>query len=125
MSQAFYAQLAVWSEIAGSLAFLAVLVYVWQRFITPAVIASQERKNAELAETERRRDSARAQVGEAERALRAADDDVKQIAARAEHDAAAERTRALSEAKADGERLVRNAEGELGRQRAATRDALR
>ncbi len=125
MNQAFYAQVALWSQVAGSVIFLAVLVYVWQRFITPAVVASQERKNAELAEAERRRDAARGQVEEAKSALRAADDDVKRISARAEGDATAERARLLLESKNEGQRLVRNANGELERLRSAARDALR
>lgn len=125
MNEAFYAQVALWSQVAGSVIFLGVLVYVWQRFITPAVVASQERKNAELAEAERRRDAARAQVEVVKSALRAADDDVKQISARAEGDAAAERERILRESTNEGQRLVRNANGELDRLRGAARAALR
>jgi F0F1-type ATP synthase membrane subunit b/b' len=125
MNQAFYTQVALWSQVAGSLIFLAVLVYIWQRFIAPAVIASQERKNAELAEAERRRDAVRGQVEDAKRALGAADDDVKQISARAERDATAERERLLLESTNEGQRLVRNANGELERLRAGARDALR
>ncbi len=125
MNQAFYAQVALWSQVAGSVIFLAVLVFIWQRYITPAVIASQERKNAELAEAERRRDEAHGQLEAAGRALSVADDDVKQISARAEGDATAERERLLRESTNEGQRLVRNANGELGRLRSAGRDALR
>src|SRR5580704_11718982 len=48
MSDNFYAQLAIWSQIAGSIAFIAVLVWLWIKFLTPAVVASRDRKNAEL-----------------------------------------------------------------------------
>jgi len=125
VNQAFYTQVALWSQVAGSVIFLAVLVYIWQRFIAPAVVASQERKNAELAEAERRRDAVRVQVEETKRAVGAADDDVKQISARAERDSTAERERLLLESTNEGERLIRNANGELDRLRAGARDSLR
>jgi F-type H+-transporting ATPase subunit b len=125
MSDAFYEGLAVWSQVAGSVAFLAVLVYLFNRLVRPAVAASQERKNAELAEAERRRDAAKELVLVARVELGSAGEDVRAIAARAERDAAHERARIIGDATSEGERLVRNAEGELGRARSAARDALR
>ncbi len=125
MSAAFYDQLAIWSQVAGSLAFIVVLVFLWVRFVAPAVLAAQERKNAELVESERRRDAAKENVERAQQALRGADDDVRAIAARAERDAKAESERIRSEAAAESERLLRVAGGELERRRAEARESLR
>lgn len=125
MSHQFYAQLALWSQVLGSAAFLVVVVYLWRRYVTPAVIVAQQRKNEELAANERRRDEAKVRAEEAERLLRSADDDVLAIRARARRDAESERERLLGEATDEGKRLVRNAEGELGRLRRTARASLR
>lgn len=121
----FYVNLALWSQVGGSIAFFIVAIYLWRRFLSPAILAAQTRKNDELAEGERRRDEAKEQVEDAQRLLLAADGDVRAIRARAERDASAERERLMSEAKNDGERLVRNAQGEPDRLRRAARDTLR
>jgi F0F1-type ATP synthase membrane subunit b/b' len=120
-----YEQVALWSQVLGSVAFLVVLVYLFRRFVAPAVVASQARKNAELLEIEQRRDAAKAEVEVARRALVGAQDDVRAIGERARIDAEREGGRMIAEAKSEGERLVRNAEGELERGRAAARVALR
>ncbi len=125
MSDAFYEGLATWSQVVASLLFLVVMVILWRKYIAPAVIASQERKNAELADSEARRDAARAETEVGQREIATAEDDARGIRARAEADATATRSRILTEAHAEGERLVRNAEGELDRGRAAARDRLR
>jgi F-type H+-transporting ATPase subunit b len=125
VNDAFYESLATWSQVFGSLAFLAVLVYLFNRFVTPAVVASQERKNAELLEAERRRDGAREDVAAAQREREAADATAAGIGERARRDAQLERSRIVADATAEGERVVRNAQGELGRARGAARDRLR
>jgi F-type H+-transporting ATPase subunit b len=125
MSEAFYEQVALWSQVLGAVAFLAVVVWGWFRFVTPAVIAARDQKNAELLEAEKRRDAARAEVEVAHRELAAAAADVAAIRARAEHDVALLRERTLTEAKGEGERVVHNAEGELERSRLAARERLR
>jgi F-type H+-transporting ATPase subunit b len=125
MNQAFYEQVALWSQVLGAVAFLAVVVWGWFRFVTPAVIAARDQKNAELLEAEKRRDAARVEVETARRELEAAAADIAAIRARAEHDVALLRERTLSEARAEGERVVRNAEGELERSRLAARERLR
>jgi F-type H+-transporting ATPase subunit b len=125
MTDASYEQLAVWSQVLGSIAFLVVLVYLFRRFVAPAVAASKERKNAELAEAERRRDAARDLVAVAQHELAVADDDVQAIRERAARDAARERERIVEDAKGEGERLLRNADGELDRGRAAAQEILR
>jgi F0F1-type ATP synthase membrane subunit b/b' len=127
MNQAggLYEQIALWSQVLGALAFVVVLVYLFRRFVAPAVVASQARKNAELGEAEQRRDAAKADVEIAKGELETAQHDVRAIAERARFDGQRERERLLAEAQRDGARLVRNAEGELARGREAARVALR
>ena len=121
----FYEQLAVWSQVFGSVAFLAVLVYAFRRFLIPAVIASQERKNAELVDAERRRDAAKEDVVLAMRELDDVDEEVKALRMRAAVDARRERERILADATTEGKHLVASAAGELDRGRAAAREAFR
>lgn len=125
MSDAFYESLATYSQVVASLLFIVVMVVIWRRFIAPAVIASQERKNAELLESEARRDAARAETEVAQREIATADTEARAIRARAEIDAKAVRDRILRDAHSEGARLVRNADGELDRGRAAARENLR
>jgi F-type H+-transporting ATPase subunit b len=125
MSDGFYEALATYSQVVASGLFIIALVVIWNKYLAPAVVASQARKNAELVEAERRRDEAAAAVEAAQREAARADDEARAIRARAEADAARVRERILADAKAEGERLVRNAEGELERGRAAAREALR
>ncbi len=120
-----YEKLAVWSQIFGSVAFMAVLVYLFERYLKPAVIAAQNQKNAELAEAERRRDAAKEEVQRAKREFETTDEEVKAIRERAVIDAHRDRMRILGDAKTEGERLLRVADGELDRSRAAARDAFR
>lgn len=125
MSSTFYEQLAIWSDVLSAVIFVVFLVWLWVKFITPAIVASRDRKNAELSEIERRRDAARAEVEAVRHELEAAAADVAAIRARAEHDVALLRERTLTEAKGEGERVVHNAEGELERSRLAARERLR
>ena len=125
MSDAFYEQVAVWSQVAASILFVVFLVYAWRRWITPAVVASQQRKNAELVEAQQRRDAEKEHVEEARRALDVAAQEALAIAARAAQDALRLSNRIVAEARAEGLRTVRNAEGELERERATARGQLR
>ncbi len=125
MSDGFYEQLASGSQIVASILFLIVLVYLWRRFLTPAVTASQARKNAELLEAEERRNAAKAEIGVAEAEAAAGANDVRAITERGRTDAAAMRERIIREGHAESERLLRNAEGELERGRNAARERLR
>jgi len=125
MSDAFYTQLAVWSQVAGSLVFIVFVIWIWNKYITPAVLASRDRKNAELAEAEKRRDAAADEVQLAQRELTNSASEVETIRARAVADAQAYRARLLVEAETEGQRVVRNAGGELARGRMAARETLR
>ena len=51
-----YLQIAVWSQILSSVVFIAVLVFMWVRWIMPVVMAAQERSNRQIADAERHRD---------------------------------------------------------------------
>jgi F0F1-type ATP synthase membrane subunit b/b' len=125
MSDQFYQQVAIWSQVLGSVAFMVLLVYIWIRFVTPAVLKSRDAKNAELTEAERRRDAAKEEIDEARRELARATAEAQSIRNRGAGDAQALRERILADAKREGERQVRNAEGELERGRLAAREALR
>jgi F0F1-type ATP synthase membrane subunit b/b' len=124
VSDATYEAIAVYSQVVASVLFIIALVVIWVRFIAPAVVASQARKNAELFESEKRRDAARAEVEAAERERDAADADVRAISSRAAADAARLHDKMLADARLEGERAIRSAEGELERARAAARDRL-
>jgi len=125
MNTAFYEDVAFWSQLAGSFAFIACVVYGWLRFITPAVVAQRDRKNAELFEAEKRRDRLRAEIELARQEVAVAEAEVDGIRGRAERDVERLRETILAEAEAEAERLVRNAEGELERGRMAARDLVR
>ncbi|MFN2459135.1 MAG: hypothetical protein ABR591_00375 [Candidatus Velthaea sp.] len=116
---------AIWSQIAGAIAFLIVLVVMFRRFLLPAVHAAERSRNAELAATEKRRETVKSDVGRARAEVEAADRDAAAIRQRAAAEARREHDRIVAEAKGDGERAVRNAEAELGRARLAARDSLR
>lgn len=125
MNDQFYANVATWSQVAASLLFIALLVYGWQRFLAPMVLASQARKNAELADAVARRDAARDEIDAAQREVGIAAEQARSIGERAAADAKRIAERIATDAGAEGERLIKNANGELERSRAAARDALR
>ena len=125
MSDRFYEQLAIGSQIVASLLFIVVLVWLWFRFLAPAVAASQARKNQELIDSEKRRDEAKAAIEVAKSEVESAEADARTIVARAAADGKRLHERTLTDAGAESERLVRNAEGELERSRGAAREQLR
>jgi F0F1-type ATP synthase membrane subunit b/b' len=125
MSDATYEAIAVWSQVVASILFIAVLVYLWIKFIAPAVLTAQAQRNAQLADAEQRRDAARAEAEAAEKELAAAATDAAAIAARAQSDAARIAERLVADARAEGDRLVKNAGGELDRSRLAARTGFR
>jgi F0F1-type ATP synthase membrane subunit b/b' len=125
MTDEFYESVAVWSQIVASGLFIVALVVIWQRYIGPAVLAAQARKNADLLEAEKRRDEARTAVEDAQAELNRAEGDVRTIAQRADADAARIRAKILADAQIEGERLLRGAEGELERARTGAREQFR
>jgi F-type H+-transporting ATPase subunit b len=125
MSDAFYEGVATWSQVVASVLFIVVMVVLWVRLIAPAVVASQARKNAELAESEARRDAAREEIDAAQREVKAAEEQARSIVSRAQADAARITEKIVNDATAEGARLVANASGELDRSRSVANDELR
>jgi F-type H+-transporting ATPase subunit b len=125
MTRETYEAIAVWSEVVASVLFIAAMIWIFRKYIAPAVTKAEAQKNAELVEAERRRNEAREQVSISQRNLEAAKTEVTAILARAASDAQRERDRILADARVDGERLINNADGELTRGRAAGRESYR
>jgi F0F1-type ATP synthase membrane subunit b/b' len=117
--------IAQYSEIIGGFAFVAVAVWLFRKFVLPAVRAGEISRNADLVNAERRREALREDVSKARGEVEAADRDAAAIAARAETDARHEHETILAEGRREGTRLLQNAQGELERARIAARDALR
>ena len=117
--------LAQWSQITGAVIFVIAIVLIWNKYIAPGVKAYQASKNAELADTEARREHIRADVVAARAEVERADEDCREIASRVGLVVKREHEKSLAEAHTEADRIVRNAEGELERVRLAARDRLR
>lgn len=113
------------SQIAGALIFLILAVVLWNKFLAPAVKNYTAAKNAEIHECEERRERMRRELEAAQAEVANAEADAKEIRGRMDVIVNRERTASLGSANAEAERIVRNAEGELGRARLAARDRLR
>lgn len=120
-----YQAIAIYSQVASSVLFLLAMIWIWMKFIQPAVLAAQQAKNAQIAEAERHRDEAKAALDALQGEIDNARRDALAIEQRAQAQAQAEREAVLREAREAGERAVRNAQGELARSRAAAREQLR
>jgi F0F1-type ATP synthase membrane subunit b/b' len=120
-----YTLIAEYSQIASSILFVVVMIWIWMKFIQPAIVVAQENQNAKLAEAERHRDEAKATLESLQGELGAAQRDAEAIKQRCVVQAATEREAVIREAREAGERAVRNAQGELERSRAAARVRLR
>jgi len=114
-----------YSQIIGAIVFVIAIVWLFRKFVLPALAAYEQTKNAEIADAEARREKMKADVGAARGEVEAAGRDAVAIEARAAADAAAEHDRIVAAAKDDAARIVRNAEGELERARMSARAALR
>jgi F0F1-type ATP synthase membrane subunit b/b' len=120
-----YEAIAQYSEIIGGFAFLIVAIWLFRKFVLPAVRAGEISRNSDLVNTEHRREQLREEVAEARGEVEAADRDALAIAARAETDARHEHETIVADARREGLRLIQNARGELDRGRIAGRDKLR
>jgi F0F1-type ATP synthase membrane subunit b/b' len=120
-----YEAIAQYSEIIGGFAFLLVSIWLFRKFVLPAVRAGEVSRNSDLVNTEHRREQLRDEVSEARAEVEAADRDALAIAARAETDARHEHDTIVTDARREGLRLIQNARGELERGRIAGRDKLR
>jgi F0F1-type ATP synthase membrane subunit b/b' len=122
---AFFETVALWSQVAGAIAFVVVLILLFRKYLIPAVVANEQARNAEIVDAEKRLARMRADAAKARVEVETADRDAAEILARVERIAAREREHTLAEATAEGDRLVRNAGGELERARLVARDRLR
>ncbi len=120
-----YQAIALYSQVASSVLFLVAMIWIWMRFIQPAVLSAQQAKNAQIAETERHRDDAKAALNALQGEIDGARRDAEAIKSRAQAQAQAEREAVLREAREAGDRTLRSAQGELARSRAAAREQLR
>jgi len=125
MTAQTYVQIALWSQVAASALFIGVLVWLWRKYLQPAVLAAQERQNAQIAEAERHRDEARATLDLLRNQIHGASMDAEAIKQRAVAQAKREYDAAVAEAKDAGERALANARGELDRARASANVQLR
>ncbi len=120
-----YEEIAKWSDIVSAVLFLAVLVWLWMKYIAPAVMTAQGNQNRLLAEAERHRDEAKAALQLLRQEIEGAKHDATLIEQRAADQAKHESEVTVAEAKEAGERALRNAQGELERARVAAREQLR
>ena len=120
-----YEAVALWSQVVSAILFILVLVWMWVKFIQPAVLVSQQNANAALSEAERHRDEAKAQLDSLQGEVSAAQRDAEAIKQRVQAQAKAECEAIVAEARRSGDRAVASAKGELDRSRAAARGRLR
>jgi F0F1-type ATP synthase membrane subunit b/b' len=120
-----YTAVAEYSQIASAVLFVLAMAWIWVKFIQPAVISAQNNANAQLAEAERHRDQAKAELESLQGETAAAQRDAAAIKQRVEAQAKAECEAIVAEAQRAGERSIQNAQGELDRSRVAARERLR
>ncbi len=120
-----YLEIAIWSQVASSVLFIAALAFIWSRFIMPVLLAAQDRSNQQIAQAERHRDEVKGALTALHEEIANAGRDAELIAQRAQVHATREREATLNEAKDAGERALRDADGALERSRAAARQRLR
>jgi len=99
---ALFEKIALWSQVAGAVAFAIVLVLLFRRFLIPAVDANERARNAELINAETRRDQLRAEAEKARAAISDAERDAQNIQARAHADAQSEREACLRKCRVKG-----------------------
>jgi F-type H+-transporting ATPase subunit b len=120
-----YEAVSRWSDIVSAILFIGAMVWIWMKFISPAVLSAQENSNKQIAEAERHRDDAKATLEALRTEIDGAKRDAELIRRRVEDQAKRETQAHLREAREAGERALRNADGELARSRGAAREALR
>ncbi|MDQ2872883.1 MAG: ATP synthase F0 subunit B [Candidatus Eremiobacteraeota bacterium] len=120
-----YERIALFSQVVSAILFIAAMVFIWVKYLQPAVLAAQESHNRQIAEAERHRNDAKAALDALQGEIGSAQADAEAIKQRALAQAEREHDAAVAEAKTAGERAVRNAGGELDRRRAAARMQLR
>ena len=120
-----YLEISIWSQVISSILFLGALVFIWNKWIMPVVLAAQAHSNGLIAQSERHRDEAKEALVALHEEIDTARRDAQLIGQRAEVHAQREREALLKDATETGERALRDAGGELERARAAARLRLR
>lgn len=120
-----YEAISVWSQGLSALLFLALLIFLWMKYIEPAVLSAQESANAQIAQAERHRDEAKARRDALSEEIEHARQDAAAIKHRVQAQARTECEAIVAEARRAGERTVQNAQGELERSRSSARERLR
>ena len=120
-----YDTIAFWSQIAGFVLFVVFLIWATTKWITPALAAGQKASNERIALAERHRDEMKAALESLRHEIDGAKRDAQTILDVAKGRAKHERDAIVTEAREAGERLVRNAGGELERARNAARERMR
>ena len=120
-----YLQIAVWSQVFSSIVFVAVLVFMWFKWMLPVFMAAQASSNRAIAEAERHRDEVKAALETLRAEIETAREDAGLIVRRASDRAQHERQALRDEAVAAGERALDNAGRELERARSAARRRMR
>ena len=123
--ESLYLEISIWSQVASSILFLGALVFIWNKWIMPVVLAAQAHSNAQITQSERHRDEAKEALVALREEIDTARRDAQLIGQRAEVHAQREREAVLKDATESGERALRDAGGELERARTAARLRLR
>jgi F0F1-type ATP synthase membrane subunit b/b' len=121
----FYEKVSVASQFFSAILFALIMVWMWIKFIAPALKVAQDNENKQIALTELHLEESKAALDLLRQQNEGAARDAESIRKRAVELAAYERAIALAEAKESGERVLHNASGELDRARAAGRERLR
>jgi ATP synthase F0 subunit b len=120
-----YQHISDWSQIVAAILFIGVLVWLWLKYIMPAILTAQERHNKQIAEAERHRDEAKAALDVLRGEIGTAGHDATLIVERADEQAQREHHTTIEQARDAGERSIRNAQLEFDRAMVAARDRLR
>lgn len=120
-----YESIAVWSQVVSAVFFIAALVWIWAKFIQPAIVAAQDAHNKQIAQAERHRDELKVAVDMLKTQITIAQLDADAIRQRASEQVVRERDEAVAQAREEGERATANARGELDRSRIAARAKMR
>jgi ATP synthase F0 subunit b len=102
-----------------------VLVWLWVKYIQPAILTAQDRQNKQIAEAERHRDEAKAALDLLHGAIDTAGHDAHLIVDRADEQAQREHATTIEQTREAGERSLRNAQLEFERAMAAATERLR
>jgi F-type H+-transporting ATPase subunit b len=120
-----YEEIAKWSDVISWAIFMGVIVWLWIKYVQPAVNAAQRKSNEQIAAAERYRDEAKAAIETLHGTIAEAEADAERIRERGRSQGQHEAETIVEEAKTGGERTLRNAQGQLERSRTAARAGLR